>query len=229
MRKFAFLLSIFLLFSATASAQSVELLWQGDGYVPPFYKGRSAWSQQTTLTLLAVPQGLGNPASLNYRWSQNGTVLGSLSGVGKNTLSIRDTILSKSQRIGVEIVGSNSDTLASSVVVLTPREPALLAYENHPLYGILFNNEVSGTYIMKGSEITLTGFPLFFSVKSIADQNLTYKWQTSGSADNQNSVTYRVPEGTSGSSLINASIAHKSNVLQVAQKKFLIQFGKETE
>ena len=34
---------------------SVDLIWEGGGYVPPFYSGRSLWARQGQLRLLAIP------------------------------------------------------------------------------------------------------------------------------------------------------------------------------
>src|SRR3989344_1441328 len=108
------LISCLLFFLPTlVSAQSVDLLWQGETYTPPFFEGRSLWSNQSRVTIVAVPQGLGNASALNYRWTKNDTVLGSLSGVGKSLLSLKDTILSKPQTIKVEVV-SGERVLASA-------------------------------------------------------------------------------------------------------------------
>ena len=66
MKKIVFLFAIYSLLFTVVNAQSVDLLWQGETYVPPFYKGKSLWSDQSRITLFAIPQGLGNPANLNY-------------------------------------------------------------------------------------------------------------------------------------------------------------------
>ena len=74
MKKVIFLSIICFLLSTThVFAQSVDLLWQGNGYVPPFYQGRTIWSKQSGVTVLALTQGLGNPSNLYFKWSKNGT------------------------------------------------------------------------------------------------------------------------------------------------------------
>ena len=74
------------------NAQSVDILWQGEVYTPPFYQGKTFWSKQSRVTLVAIPHGLGNTANLNYKWTKNGTVLGNINGIGRNYLSFVDSI-----------------------------------------------------------------------------------------------------------------------------------------
>jgi len=108
MRKFYWILTITLLILPILHlrAQEVDILWQGETYTPPFYKGRALWSSQSRITFLAIPHGagIGNPANLTYRWTQNGTVLGNINGIGKNTLSFTDSVLSKPQTIKIDVL-----------------------------------------------------------------------------------------------------------------------------
>lgn len=207
------------------SAQSVDLLWQGDTYTPPFYAGKSLWSKQTKVTFLAIPNGLGNPKNLNYLWTKNGTVLGNISGVGKNSLSLMDTVFSKPVTIKVEILSSQEETLAEKSVTLTPTSPTILVYENNPLYGFMFHQEVDGTYKMSGEEATFTGFPFFFGEKNRTASNLLYKWRTSNGEAGTNSVTYRITSGEVGGSSVSLGLYDSDLIMQSANKSFLIQFG----
>lgn len=210
---------------AGVHAQSVDILWQGETYVPPFYSGKSLWSNQSRITLVAMPQKLGNPLTLNYRWTKNGTVLGNVSGLGRNSLSFSDTVLSRPQSIGVEILGEER-VLASAQVTVAPIQSELVVYENNPLYGLLFNRAIGENYKLEEKEVTFTGFPFFFSVKSRLDPSLTYRWRTNvGDGGSGQSETYRIPEGVSGSSKIDITISNGGSLLQRAGKSFVIQFG----
>src|SRR5262245_18430252 len=82
---------------------TVDLLWQGEVYTPPFYLGRALWSGQSRLTVVAVPHvGSSAANSLVYRWTRDGEVLGNASGVGKRTLSFNDSVLSKATQIQLD-------------------------------------------------------------------------------------------------------------------------------
>src|SRR3990167_8183019 len=124
MRKFYVLVITLLLVSPIfrLHAQEVDILWQGKTYTPPFYKGKTLWSSQSKIALLAIPHisGAGNPVNLTYKWIKNGTVLGNINGVGKNTLAFTDSILSKPQTIKVEILSEQKTVLASASIFVTP-------------------------------------------------------------------------------------------------------------
>ena len=228
MKSFYSLLIAFLLVPAFgASAQEVDILWQGETYTPPFYEGRTLWSNQSRITLVAIPQGLGNPASLNYKWIKNGTVLGNINGVGRNYLSFVDTVLSRPQTIEVEIIGGDRGVLAKGSVYVVPRLPALAVYENSPLYGLMFHKEIS-EYDMQNPEVVLAAFPLFFSATDRFDPAVEYEWlSNSGSKNRESSVTYRVPEGGSGSSQVTLKAKSLQNIMQSATKSLLLKFNSE--
>ena len=230
MKKFYFLL-ITLLFLPIfpLHAQSVDLIWQGDTYTPPFYQGRALWSNQSRITFVAIPHNLGNPASLYYKWTKNGTVLGNINGVGKNTLSFTDSILSRPQTIEVDIISSNQETvLAGASVFVAPISPVLAIYENNPLYGFMFHKETSRIHELKDKEVTFTAFPLFFSSINRDNNAINYEWRANigEEAGTRNSITYRAPDDTIGTSQVMVSASHKDNIVQSSSKSFLIKFGK---
>jgi hypothetical protein len=223
MRKFAIIFFLLLPFFSL-SAQSVDILSQGEGYVPPFYKGRTLWSKESRLTLYAVPQGLGSPNLLNYRWSRNGTVLGASSGIGKSSLSFSDTVFSKPVTINVEIVDADNQVLASGTTALAPLPPFLVIYEDSPLYGYLFHKNLSGAYPMLEKEVTFTAFPYFFNTAKREAWNLTYKWN---GAQGKGSITYRQPEEGSGTAEVRVSLTHSESIMQSAEKSLLVKFGED--
>jgi len=228
MKKGLLLASCFLfLASTTTHAQSVDLLWQGETYTPPFYKGKSLWSNQSRITFFAMTNGLGNPANLSYKWTKNGTVLGNINGVGKNTLSFTDSILSRPQTIKVEILSEQKTVLASASIFVTPTPSVLAVYENNPLYGFMFHKEIVKEHKLQDKEITFTAFPLFFSALNRIDNSVEYEWRTNvGDRENKNSVTYRAPDDAVGASQIQVSVSNKEKILQSSNKSFLIEFGK---
>lgn len=227
MRKvLSFLVATFILIpTSLAFAQGVDILQKSDTYTPPFYKGLPIWSYQSGTTFIAVPYGFSNPANLNYRWTMNGTVLGTISGIGRNTLSFTDSILSRTQVVEVEIVSGQGSVLARNSIIATPSAPSLLVYENNPLYGFMFHREVGGAHEIKEKEVTFTSFPLFFGVSSRLSNNLSYRWRTNaGESGSSGSVTYRSPEGTSGLSEVRVEVSNYNHILQKADKEFLVVF-----
>src|SRR3989344_6783398 len=214
---FLFLYSLFIiLYSTQAQAQEVDLLWQGKTYTSPFYQGRTLWSSQSGITFWAIPHGagIGNPANLIYKWTKDGTILGNINGVGKNTLSFNDSIISKPQTIQIDILSGQDTVLARASVTLTPISPILAIYENNPLYGFMFHRETSEVHELEDKEVTFTAFPLFFSASNRTDNVINYEWRTNigGEAETKNSVTYRTPDNVACTSQVEAGGPHKNKI-----------------
>ncbi len=226
MKFFLTLITTSLLFLPTSiSAQSVDLVWEGNGYVPPFYQGGVPWSKQALIRLWAIPQGFSNPNTLIYRWTKSGTVLGSLSGVGKNTLEIMDSVLSKTQDFRVDIMSADNIILASRNYKVTPKEPQLLVYENHPIQGFLFNRAIESEYNLSRDEATFTALPFFLGIQSLDQESLSIIWRSNASEIGQGTeITLRKPEGASGASSIGVKVSDSEMVSWPLEKGFLIQF-----
>jgi hypothetical protein len=226
---FLFLLSasFFISFSPTKiSAEEVDILWQGSGYTPPFYKGRTLWANQTGLTIMAIPhlRSYPNRSALNYKWSKNNTVLGTSSGISKSSVFVVDSVLGTTQNIRLELLFEGG-LVHTSHFTVTPIKPVLLVYENNPLFGFIFHKEVLSQYLMKDAEITFTAFPFFFTGQNRLASNLQYAWRTNqGETENRNSSTYRTPEGASGYSQITVKVENTERIMQSGSKKFNVLF-----
>src|SRR3989338_9720185 len=231
MRKFYILsvLALLVIPIFSLNAQSVDLLWQGNTYTPPFYEGAPIWSSQSMITILAVTNGLGDPAKLVYKWTQNGTVLGNINGFGRSSISFYDTIISRPQTIKVDILpfdDYDSAVLASATVFVAATSPTLAIYENNPLYGFMFHRETSGTHQLEDREVTFTAFPLFFTALNRFDSTLGYEWQTNvGIVETRNSVTYSTPDDATGVSSVQVRALSRDKILQSGDNSFLVEFG----
>ena len=226
---FSLVFCFLFLISSSVHAQSIDLLWQGEVYTPPFYKGRALWSTQSRITLVAIPHGLGSATNLNFKWTKNGTVLGNINGIGKNKLSFLDSGISRPQTIKVEVLSSSQGgVLANTSAVVMPIPSIMAVYENNPLYGFMFHRDIGGVYELQEREVTFTIFPFFFNVLGRADNRLSYGWRTNnGGSETKNSVTYRTPDDTIGSSRVSAKVSSKEAITQNVNKSFLIQFGNQ--
>ncbi len=209
------------------NAQGIDLLWQGDTYTPPFYKGRPLWTDQSRVIIVAIPDITGG-SNLFYKWSKNGTVLGGangVNGIGQNSLIFTSSIIGRPQEINLDLLSSDKAVLASASINLDPTYPELLIYEDNPLYGLLFHREVGGRYNLTDEEVTLKAFPMFFSVENPLQSSLDFTWRTGGNTNKESSVTYRIPDGASGTSEIFTQIKNTERILQSASKNFTLQFG----
>lgn len=212
----------------------VDMLWQGRGYVPPFYKGRNLLGKEGYVTIMAIPHvynssgGEVSPANLIYRWSKNGEILGGASGASKNYLTFADSILATPQYVTVDIFEGNTIS-ASNSIRIQAITPNVSVYENNPLYGFLFNNEVGNEFILNKEEITLAAFPYFFNPLQRISPFLKYEWSSnaSRSTSKTSQVTYRADQKSQGFSTIRVSVKSTDFVLQSALKDLLVYFKNE--
>lgn len=225
------LLTAFYLLPAITSAQSVDLIWEADTYVPPFYKGLPLWTNESQANFVAVPHIPGyNPDTLIYRWSKNRTVLGSLSGVNKRSLSVSDTVLSEPVEVTIDVFENNgASPLASKSVRLTPTSSKLVVVEDSPLHGLLLNKSVKQEFVLSKDEVTFSAIPFFATVSTRVAGALEYSWATNiGEKRAGNSVTYRLPEEGSGSASVTLRSNDSKMIVQPKPINFLIKFDRET-
>lgn len=220
----------------------VDIVWQADSYVPPFYKGKSIYTYQSQITMIALPDLTNskgaklNPDSLIYKWTKDGKVLGGVSGYGKNKFSFSKSIISNSTEIEVEVSSSDKETRAYGSITLDPVEPKLILYENNPLYGIIYSKALGDNFKMNGNEITLSATPYFFSLEQINNGKLKYNWNMNGQNLNNKQdakeITFRNTEGGAGSTKISVDLQNDEKELQSARTGALLNFdgksGNET-
>jgi len=215
--------------------QEVSIIYEANSYTPPFYKGKGLYSLEGTVTFVAIPNLVSstgvklNPNNLIYKWTIDGTVLGSKSGYGKNSLSYTGSILGKDALVMVDVTSQDKTTTGKGVVLLSVERPEVLLYEKNPLYGTLFNKELSSNGLSLGEkEITISAVPYSTSASNINGGNLSYSWLINSSKipvpTSQNYVTFRNATGQKGSSLISVLVNNKDHFLQQMQNSLSIKF-----
>ena len=220
--------------SFTITPQDVSIIYESDGYTPPFYKGKGLYGIQGTVTLVAIPNLFSsngtrlNPKNLTYKWTVDGTVLGSKSGYGKNSLSYTGSILGKDVGIQVDVSSSGGST-GVGYMVLSAEKPETLIYQKNPLYGILFNKELtSNGFSLSEKEVTLDAIPYSTSASGVNDSNLSYTWTVDGNSistpKNQNYVTLRNTTGKSGNSQVSVVVDNNDHFLQEMTNYLRIAF-----
>jgi hypothetical protein len=221
--------------SITIKPITVDLIWQSYGFVPPFYKGKSLFSHQNELTVIAVPHLPSSsgaeisPSNLLYTWKKDGSVVSSESGYGKNTFSFEGSLISRPVLVEVSVSSLNSSDTGYANTNIDPIEPSVVLYKKDPLYGIEFQKALSGTRIIENTnEISIIGMPFFFGTLVPNPRELIYKWSVNGSPignePDQMIQVFRQKAGTSGSSNISLNIENENKILQSAYKDFDLLF-----
>jgi len=211
--------------SVTLSPQELDLIWEARTYTPPFYRGKAMYTPQENVVIVALPNFIstGNTKlssdKLIYNWSNEGDVAQEQSGYGKNTYKMKGDILMKTNGVSVEVTGFGKEKAKESVD-LRVTFPEVVFYENNPLYGVLWNKSLKGSFSFTDEEKVVEAFPFYFGVFRKSDPKLSYTWRINNKdilvPKNQSMMTFRNTDKDSGSSLIGTTINNSSNFLSEA-------------
>ena len=214
---------------------SVDLVWEAISYTPPFYRGKalSAWGSRvrvSAMPLMRSARGLLDPGALIYTWKQNGTVQGSVSGVGKRTfIFTNDSLVRGETTVEVEVSSPSETFLALKRVSIKPVESALVLYEDHPLYGTLFHRAARGAYRLPSDEVTLVAMPYHFTALAAGSDRLAYDWKLNGSqvapTGARNVLTLRKEADAAGEASLTLSVQHLDHLLQAGNEAVRLLFG----
>jgi hypothetical protein len=214
------------------STGDVDLLIEGNTYTPPLYKGRSLFTGQSVVTIVAIPALVSggirrSPQELIYTWEKNNEIIQDISGYGKDTVNFLGSVLSRPFTVTVTVEDPNSDATASKSIVVTPQQPQVLIYEKNPLYGSIFEKAVLNKFYFDREEVGLTAIPYFFSVTSRSDRNIAYTWLENSKELKDPTLGSDIRFGNEGRtrnglSAVEVGATHLSNLLQSARIGFVL-------
>ncbi|PIR82533.1 hypothetical protein COU20_01905 [Candidatus Kaiserbacteria bacterium CG10_big_fil_rev_8_21_14_0_10_59_10] len=213
----------------------VDILWSGESYAPPLYRGRVHASPGTSVRLSAiarlVPPG-GNPLadeSIVFSWRKNGVLLQELSGRGRAHIELPAPLLFGADVVSVEASSLDGRLIATRSVRIPSVETTLLLYEEHPLFGLLFHRAFGAEGQTPSIEATIAAVPLFAPVRTPFDAQLDYAWRVNNTpipADPADPFRLIInAEDSSGLALIELVLTHTSNIFLRSDAAWSIRFG----
>ncbi|MDP3962821.1 MAG: hypothetical protein Q8Q03_03075 [bacterium] len=219
--------------SVSLKSGSVDMIWESDGYVPPFYKGKSSFAYENALRIVAVPHLSANgnseidPKTLVYKWKKNDKVILDQSGYGRYTLLVKEEI-PRPIDIEVEVSTKDGSRKAVSSIRLEPGDPSISFYEESPLYGVMYNKSIINRVRLSNQEITIRAVPYTFSPSTLG-----YLWSINNlerkDLSTNQSITLRTKGDSEGSSSIALEIRSAKNILQGARSAVSVSFSKRNE
>lgn len=212
----------------------VDLIWESDGYVPPFYKGKTPFSYQNNVKITAIPhlaKSSGteiDPKTLVYTWKLGGKYIDNGQGYGKQSVIIEYGDLPKPLEITVDVINREQTLHTNGSMNLTPSEPSLLFYEEDSLYGIFYNKTLPTNFNLKNIEAKILAIPYGFNLNN---QEVDYNWSINNIEQSDlirnRSIIIRTKGDTSGSSSLFLDIRNQDRILQGARGNFTINFKKK--
>ena len=211
----------------------VDLLWEAVTYTPPLYRGKALPSSKSKIKIVAIPHFVlenGRRVSedaLLFTWEQDRTVLGSLSGVGKQSIILDAPRLFEETRISVLVSTADGTREARGEVLITLRNPEILFYEKHPTEGVRYENALASEIELAQEEMAIRAEPYFFSEEDISSRRVHFAWSLNNAAilppERMNEMVLR-REVSGGVARLTLQAQNAVKILQEAVANLLIKF-----
>ena len=214
----------------------VDLLWETDSYVPPFYKGRALAGTSANIRAQAIARfkktnGTMVPdTDIIFSWYKGATRFAS--GRGKSMVSFIGPTLFSEDRISVVAESADTTLKGSAQARIVAVDPSAELYENHPLFGVLYHRALVGSVATLENEQKVTAVPYFAHVLSPRDPGLSYEWHVNNSviAPNPESPDDLIitANGYIGPATIGLSLTSATDWFLRAIGNWTIEFGGNT-
>lgn len=198
----------------------LDLLWEADSYVPPFYRGRALPSAGTNLRMEAIPRFVHNRSTVPisdivFTWKRNGYVIGAVSGRGKARAVIESPPLFGTDTISVEAKTSDGLLQGDASTRISSTQPLLALYQNHPVFGIAYHQALLAENRIPEIEASFSAVPYFAQAASPDDRGLVYEWQVNDTRIENDparpdTITINA-SGSSGRALVELALTHVTN------------------
>ena len=218
------------------SPVGVDLVIEPMSYVMPFYQGKPFFVAQGTVKIVAIPDITVSGTkllskNLNFKWTQGDNVLADSSGKGQNTLIIKSTIPVRDININVQVLDDSENVLAETAKLITRNSPAVLFYENSPLYGILYNKAIVGNYYLGTREgLVVVAKPFSFGFLKDAPREANYAWYVNNNSvipsGKSNEIVFKqTSTDVSGMASVSLDLNNISEINQYTSGEFNVLFG----
>lgn len=214
----------------------IDLLWEADSYVPPFYAGRVMPGTNSPIRLQALTRFKTTDgktladSDIIYTWYRNTTI--AAEGRGKSTVILPGPQLFDMETLRVVAVSADRTLSGEASVTLSGRDPPIMLYENHPLFGILYHRSLEPGATTMEIEQKVSAVPYFARINSPSDAGLAYEWSVNGSRIEPNP---REPQtltiaagGYSGPVDIGLELTSMSDVLMRSTGAWQLIFGEQS-
>jgi len=210
----------------------IDLYYEADTYTPPFYKGKSEYTYQSRLRLIALPNFVDNndnqinSEDVVYKWKINGEVDASNSGTGRDIYYYESGLISGPIQVILEASPINSNQVGRVIKTISPVEPTIIIYEKNPIYGTIFEQNIKSGFNVEREEIELLAVPYNFSNNILSVGY--FEWRLNGTEVKNffsNNIIFRRVDDKESNNNISIQIENPSKILQLQKNSFNLNFG----
>lgn len=207
--------------SITISPAVMDILWEAQTTVPPFYHGKAVPSNESPVKTFAIAYfGTSTPnTAITYSWTKNKTIS---MGEGINLVNALFLGAWENKSTEVSVTAKYADLIANKTVKIPSYKPSIVFYEVSPTQGILTQEVLNNNPIKNTIELAVQAIPFGFANKERIKDQIQYDWSIgsnkikSGRGSSFETVTF----SKSDISLKTGEIAIKllaQNVINVMQ------------
>jgi hypothetical protein len=208
----------------------VDLVWEGDTYVPPFYRGKSFPTREGEIVVEAIPYILVNGArvsknNLVFTWEVEGEKRVSGSGYGKSVFRTKPAQFRYSTIVTVTVSTQDGTLGARSSISIPTRSPGVVVYEEKPLAGTWLTKAAATITPLVGDEMAFKAVPFFV----VNPQSLTYAWTLNRepfetSVNDRSVAVFRKTGAGEGQFPVSVTIQKPGSIFERASTKFDLSF-----
>lgn len=209
---------------------SVDIVWEGNTYIPPLYAGKALPTGDSMIHIQAIPHieiGTGRVPknSLVYAWEVEGQKLESASGFGKSILRIKPTKFKYQTRVSVTASTPDGTIGARASATIPLYNPTVVIYEEKPLSGTWYTQATPAMTALSADEVAFRAIPYFV----VDPKNVSFVWTLSGkpfeidTPDRSIAVFRKTGEGT-GEYPVGVTIEKRDSLFERASSKFVLSF-----
>ncbi|MBY0539571.1 hypothetical protein K2P56_04035 [Patescibacteria group bacterium] len=209
---------------------SVDLVWEGNTYIPPLYAGKALPTGDSMIQVQALPHieiGSGRVPknSLVYTWEVEGQKLEAASGFGKSVLRIKPTKLKYQTRVSVTASTPDGTIGARASATIPLYNPVVVIYEEKPLSGTWYTQATPAMTTLSADEVAFRAIPYFV----LDPKSVSFVWTLSGepfeidTPDRSIAVFRKTGEGA-GEYPVGVTIEKRDSLFERASSRFVLSF-----
>lgn len=215
--------------SLTLRPASVDVLWEGRTYVPPFFDVLPLPTGESPVVLYAVPAlfvgGVKvTPENLVYTWRINNNAKPTKIGYGVRSLTITPPQFASAFTVSVLVATADGSVRAERTITVTPTAPKAVVYERQPLAGVRFDRAITNTFTLTGSEATFVAYPLYVEDPAALDVAWMVGKSVVEPGDNPWELTLRREGIGAGQYAIQFSLTSATKLFERAMRAFTLTF-----
>lgn len=209
--------------------EEVSLVAEPLSSAPVLYPGKPLVPLEGSTRMVAVAHFADaggrtiDPSTLSYIWTVDGAEIDDYSGIGKQVLLVASPVQYRMRTVSVLVQSQTGTQVGQASLNLAPQAPVVRIYANDPLLGIRYEQALTDSYAIHGTESSL--YAEAFSLPLINGSPIL-QWFLNGTKAQTGPMLTLRPTGTGqGSASLSLTATTNTDSLTEADASLSILFG----